>query len=49
MTSAKFGRNWPCGSGKEDENVQNLLTDGRTDRRKNEQRTTGHQKISLDR
>ena len=28
---AKFGWNWPSGSGDEDENVKSLQTDGRTD------------------
>ena len=28
---AKFGWNWPSGSGEEDENVKSLRTDGRTD------------------
>ena len=51
MLCAKFGWNWPSGSGGEDENVKSLQadrqtdrqTDGRTDRR----RTTGDQKSSL--
>ena len=33
-TCAKFGWNWPCGSGEEDENVKftdGRKTDGRTD------------------
>ena len=29
---AKFGWNWPSGSGEEDENVKSLQTDGQTDR-----------------
>ena len=41
---AKFGWNWPSGSGEEDENVKSLQTDGRTDRR----RTTSDQKSSLE-
>ena len=32
MLCAKFGWNWPSGSGEEDENVKSLQTDGRTDR-----------------
>ena len=32
MHCAKFGWNWPRGSGEEDENVKSLQTDGRTDR-----------------
>ena len=32
MLCAKFGWNWPRGSGEEDENAKNLQTDGRTDR-----------------
>ena len=32
MLCAKFGWNWPGGSGEEDENVKSLQTDGRTDR-----------------
>ena len=43
MLCAKFGRNWPSGSGEEDENVKSLQTDGQTDRR-----TTGDQKSSLE-
>ena len=30
MLCAKFGWNWPSGSGEEDENVKRLQTDGRT-------------------
>ena len=41
---AKFGWNWPSGSGEEDENVKSLQTDGQTDRR----RTTGDQNSSLE-
>ena len=33
MLCAKFGGNWPSGSGEEDENVKGLQTDGQTDRR----------------
>ena len=33
MLCAKFGWNWPSGSGEEDENVKSLQTDGQTDRR----------------
>ena len=32
MLWAKFGWNWPSGSGEEDENVKSLQTDGQTDR-----------------
>ena len=31
MLCAKFGLNWPSGSGEEYENVKSLLTDGQTD------------------
>ena len=31
MFCAKFGLNWPCGSGEVYENVKSLLTDGQTD------------------
>ena len=31
MFCAKFGWNWPNGSGEEDENVKSLQTDGQTD------------------
>ena len=31
MLCAKFCRNWPSGSGEEDENVKSLQTDERTD------------------
>ena len=44
MLCAKFGLNWPNGSGEEDENVKSLQTDGQTDRR----RTIGDQKSSLE-
>ena len=44
MLCAKFGWNWPSGSGEEDVNVKSLQTDGWTDRR----RTKGDQKISLE-
>ena len=40
MFCAKFGGNWPSGSGQEDENVKSLQTD--------RQRTTGDQKSSLE-
>ena len=43
MLCAKFGWNWPSGSGEEDENVKSLPTDGQTDRQ-----TTGDQKSSLE-
>ena len=33
MPRAKFGWNWPSGSGEEDENVKSLQTDRQTDRR----------------
>ena len=36
---AKFGWNWPSGSGEEDENVKSLQTDGRTDDRWSEKLT----------
>ena len=39
MLWAKFGWNWPCGSGEEDENVKSLQTDGQTDRRTDRQTT----------
>ena len=52
MLCAKFGCNWPCGSGEEDENVKSLQTDGRTDgcpdRRREGRRTKGEQKSSLE-
>ena len=38
MLCAKFGWNWPSGSGEEDENVKNLQTDGRTDRQTTDER-----------
>ena len=34
MLYAKFGWNWPSGSGEEDENVKSLQTDGQTDNRR---------------
>ena len=40
MFCAKFGGNWPSGSGQEDENVKSLQRD--------RQRTTGDQKSSLE-
>ena len=36
---AKFGWNWPSGSGEVDENVKSLQTDGRTDGRTDRQTT----------
>ena len=39
MLCAKFGWNWPSGSGEEDENVKSLQTDRRTDRRTDRQTT----------
>ena len=39
MLCAKFGWNWPSGSGEEDENVKSLQTDGQTDRRTDRQTT----------
>ena len=39
MLCAKFGWNWPSGSGEEDENVKSLPTDGRTDGRTDRQTT----------
>ena len=44
---AKFGWNWPSGSGEEDENVKSF-TDGRTDRQTDSRRTTVDQKSSLE-
>ena len=40
MLCAKFGWNWPSGSGEEDENVKSLQTDRQTDRR-TDRRTDG--------
>ena len=49
MLCAKFGWNWPSGSGEEDENVKSLQTDRQTDRRQTDRRrTTGDQKSSLE-
>ena len=51
MLCAKFGWNWPSGSGEEDENVKSLQTDRQTDRwtdRRTDRRTTGDQKSSLE-
>ena len=45
MLCAKFGWNWPSGSGEEDENVKSLQTDGRTDRRTDRQTDDGRQVI----
>ena len=45
---AKFGWNWPSGSGEEDENEKSLQTDGQTDRQTDSRRTTGDQKSSLE-
>ena len=38
MLCAKFGWNWPSGSGEEDENVKSLQTDRRTDRQRTDER-----------
>ena len=39
MIGAKFGWNWPSGSGEEDKNVKNLQTDGWTDGEQSEKLT----------
>ena len=44
MLCAKFGWNWPSGSGEEDENVKSLQTDRQTDGQTDRWRTTGDQK-----
>jgi hypothetical protein len=44
MICAKFGLNWPSGSGKE---VENVKVYGQTDRR-TDRRTTGDQNSSLE-
>ena len=38
MFCAKFGWNWPSGSGEEDENVKSLQTDWQTDRQTTDDR-----------
>ena len=45
MLCAKFGYNWPSGSGEEDENVKSLQTDERTDRRTDRETDDGRQVI----
>ena len=45
MLCAKFGWNWPSGSGEEDENVKSLQTDGQTDRQTDGQTDDGRQVI----
>ena len=39
MLWTKFGWNWPCGTGEEDENVKSLQTDGQTDGQTDRQTT----------
>ena len=48
MFCAKFGWNWPSGSGEEDENVKSLQTDRQTDGQTDRRRTTSDQKSSLE-
>ena len=48
MLCAKFGWNWPSGSGEEVENVKSLQMDRQTDRQTDRRRTTGDQKSSLE-
>ena len=45
MLCAKFGWNWPSGSGEEDENVKSLQTDRQTDRRTDRQTDDGQKVI----
>ena len=45
MLCAKFGLNWPSGSGEEDENVKSLQTDRQTDGRTDGQTDDGRQVI----
>ena len=45
MLCAKFGWNWPSGSGKEDENVKSLQTDGQTDQQTEGPTDNGRQVI----
>ena len=42
---AKFGWNWPCGSGEEDENVKSLQTNRQTEERMDGQTEDGRQVI----
>ena len=44
---AKFGWNWPSGSGEEDENVKSLQTDRRTDRRRTQVIRKAHLSFQL--
>ena len=48
MLCAKFGYNWPSGSGEEVENRKSLQTDGQTDGQTDRRRTKGDQKSSLE-
>ena len=45
MLCAKFGWNWPSGSGEEDDHVKSLQTDRQTDRRTDRQTDDGRQVI----
>ena len=49
MICAKFGWNWPCGSGEEDENVKSLRHNNHNDNNDDDgQRTNFDQKGSLE-